>query len=64
MKTYSKKEINELKEKMYSLDVETETLEDKICREHLSFGQIFKIEAKLEQLNSEIYKIQKTLSNI
>ncbi len=54
MKTYSNKEINELKEKI-------DSLEDKLCTEHLSFGEILKIEAKLEQLNSEIYKIQNTL---
>ncbi len=64
METYSKKDISKLKEKMQSLDREIETLEDKICTQHLSFGQILKIEDKLEQLNSEIYKIHNTLSNI
>ena len=58
MKNYN----NKLKETMYSLDHEMQVLEDRICKEHLSIGQLKKMQDRLDYLNNEIYKIQKTLN--
>ena len=58
MKNYN----NKLKETMYSLDHEMQVLEDRICKEHLSIGQLIKMQDRLDYLNNEIYKIQKTLN--
>ena len=58
MKNYN----NKLKETMYSLDHEMQVLEDRTCKEHLSIGQLIKMQDRLDYLNNEIYKIQKTLN--
>lgn len=58
MKNYN----NKLKETMYSLDHEMQVLEDRICKEHLSIGQLIKMQDRLDYLNNEIYKIQKTFN--
>jgi len=65
MKTFlTSAETRELIDKKYSLRNQVEKLSDKICSEHLSFGQILKAEEQIEKLEAEIFSINKTLSTI
>lgn len=57
-------ETRELIDKKYSLINQVENLSYRISSEHLSFGEILKIENQIEKLEAEIYNINKTLSTI